>query len=361
MANRKPTDQKGIELRNNIRQAKASGNSGAFRQAQDAYSQYRGRATGPQTGGALRNINPKNAKSLIRAQQEENANVARETNMANNANISGPGANRTITYDESGQPTVNVSMGDQEKALYDKFMKMAGDGVDFSALPALPGDFSQDRQRVEDELYTRESGRLDKQFSRAEEDFNRQMSNRGVPLGSELYNKLKGDFENQRQQAYSGARQNAIQTAGAESQRLFGNQLASRQQGFTELEFGRTNPLKAFGGLMTLGADLSNSMGGFQGTQRAPTDVAGISLGVEGLRRGGGGGTSQADYLARLNASTQAQKDLMAYGQELNKQNKPKQPGFGDAAASAGGGFLGSFFGGLGDAAGSALGGSWFD
>lgn len=358
---RKPTDQKGIQLRAAIRDAKASGDSGAFRKAQDAYASYRGRPTGPQTGGALRNINPKNAKSLIRAQQEENANIAQQNNVANNPNISGIGGGRTVTYDENGQPTVNVTMGDAEKSAYDKFLQMAQAPVDFSSLPSLTNDFSADRQRIEDELYAAQQRRLDKEFGAAEEDFARKMSNQGIVPGSELYNKLRSKFDEEKTGAYRGAREGAMQMAGAEQQRMFGNQMASRQQGFTEMDYSRTNPMNMFGGLMGLGANMTSAFGNFQGSQRAPTDIAGIALGVEGMRKAGSGGPmSLADYQARLNADTQQRKDLMQFGADLEKQNQPKQPGFSSALGSLGGNLAGSFLGGLGQSAGASLGAGWF-
>lgn len=358
MANRKPQDQKGIELRNAIRQAKASGDSGAFRQAQDAYATYRGRETGPQNQGQRMNLG--NAKGVIRAQRKENQDTALQSNQMNNANVSGPGVNRTVTYDENGNPTVNVGMGEQEKGLYDRFMKMAGEDVDFSNLPAMPTDFSADRQRIEDQLYSREAERLNKQFGEQKADFDRQMSQRGIPIGSELYNKQLNNFEQQKQQAFSGARQNAIQTAGAEAQNLWSNTMGARQQGISEYDYKRNAPMNQFSGLMGLGAGLTNQFGGFQGSPVQNTDIGGIALGFEGLRRAGSGGTSQADWLARMQAQTQQQKDLMQFGQDLNNQNKPRQPGFGDYAGNLGGSFLGSLASGFGESFGSSWGNSLF-
>lgn len=301
-----------------------------------------------------------NPNQVIRAQAAENERTALLNNQMNNANIQGVGVNRNVTFDENGNPTVNVGMGQQEQAAYDRFMQQASQPVDFSQLPAMPGDFSADRQRIEDQLYGREEQRLNEQFGQAEEDFQRQMAAKGIPMGSPLYNKQYDQFQRQKQEAFSGARQNAIQTAGSEQQRLFGNALQGRQQGFTEMDYARTQPFNQFQGLMGLGANLSGNFGQFQGSQMGPTDIGGIASSYYGTNKAaqsaGAGGITQADRIAMMNAEHANKRDLMQFGQELANQNKTKKPGFGDALASAGAGALGGFASGFGSSLGTAWG-----
>jgi len=295
-----------------------------------------------------------NPNSVINAQNRENQETTLRNNQMNNANISGPGVNRTVTYDENGMPSVQVGLGAQEQEAYNKFLQQSQQPVDFSQLPAMPGDFSADRQRIEDELYNREAGRLNDQFSSAQQDFDRQMSARGVPIGSPLYNKQLEQFQRQKADAFSGARQNAIQTAGGESQRMFGNALQSRQQAMSEMDYGRNQPFNQFQGLMGLGANISGQFGQFQGSQQAPIDIGGIASSYHNAnmaaRTAGSNRASLADQLALQNNDYDRRAGLLELSQQNAEKNKPKTPGFGDALGNFGAAAAGGFANGAGTA-----------
>jgi hypothetical protein len=109
-------------------------------------------------------------------------------------------------------------------------------GVDFSGATALPGneDFSSERQRVEDALYSRSASRLDDQFARREEDMRSQLLNRGLREGTAAYENAARDFNQGRTDAYGDLRDRAVAAGGQEQQRLFAQALAARQQGVGE-------------------------------------------------------------------------------------------------------------------------------
>jgi hypothetical protein len=111
--------------------------------------------------------------------------------------------------------------------------------VDLSRLSQLPGngDFSGERQRVEDSVYGRAAGRLDEQFGKREDALRTQLINQGVREGSEAYNNAMRDLQFERQDAYGDARDRAILAGGQEQSRLFGDALRGRQQGASE-QFG---------------------------------------------------------------------------------------------------------------------------
>jgi len=319
------------------------------------------------TNGAGQNLDISDPNAVISAQQQENERAARESGQFNNPNIQGIGASRNITYDANGNPTVSVGLGSREQGLYDQAMSQYQQPFSFDGLPEIPKDFSADRQRVEDELYNREAGRLNDQYAREDDNFQQQMANRGIPMGSELYTKLRSDFERNKADAYSGARQNAIQTAGAEEQRMLGNALQGRQQGIGERQYQRDLAMNNLGSLMKLGMGVNSQMQGYQGQAINPTDIGGLSQGYFGLgqeaklaqeqmknnRRIAGG--SGGDWRARMDAETQQRINLMDHQNMINQQNKPKQPGLGQAAAGIAGGFLGSFAGSAGKALGNSL------
>lgn len=97
-------------------------------------------------------------------------------------------------------------------------------GLDFSQSPKLPGvdDFSADRTKVEDALYSR----LNPQFDRQENAMRSRLANQGITNGSEAYNNDVDSFN----RAKNDARQQAILAGGNEQSRLFGLGLQARQQ-----------------------------------------------------------------------------------------------------------------------------------
>ena len=109
----------------------------------------------------------------------------------------------------------------------------------------LSNDFSGDRQRVEDALYSRSTARLDPQFEMGQRDLETKLYNQGVQPGTEAWNREIASLSKQKQDAYSGARTDAITGGGQEQSRMYGmdyqtaNQNAAlqnqaRQQGFQE-------------------------------------------------------------------------------------------------------------------------------
>lgn len=109
-------------------------------------------------------------------------------------------------------------------------------GVNFNGATALPGnnDFSGERQRVEDALYTRGASRLDDQFGRQQEDMRSQLLNRGLREGTAAYEDSMRDFNQSKTDAYGDLRDRAVSAGGAEQSRLFSQALAARQQGVGE-------------------------------------------------------------------------------------------------------------------------------
>lgn len=160
--------------------------------------------------------------------------VATENNMMGLADFMRGGVMSTI-QDQNGwyrpfDPTTIPSM----QATVDP-NEVIGQ-VDLSGIQELPGqnNFGAERQKVEDALYGRSTGRLDPEWNQRQQALETQLLNQGFTRGSEAYNNAIGDFERQREAAYSGARNDAIAAGGGEQSRLFADALAGRQQGVGE-------------------------------------------------------------------------------------------------------------------------------
>lgn len=129
--------------------------------------------------------------------------------------------------------------------------------LDLSGLTTLPGvnDFSADRQKVEDALYGRTTSRLDPQWQQQQNDLAVRLANQGVTTGSEAWQREMDAFNRAKNDAYSGARNDAILAGGTEQSRLFGNALAARQQGYNEAlgsgNFVNSAQNQAFGQMTT--------------------------------------------------------------------------------------------------------------
>lgn len=157
-------------------------------------------------------------------------------------------------------------------------------------------DFSNDRQRIEDALYKRATGRLDEQYGRREEQTRARLLAQGATEGSEAWNNAMKDFGNQRTDEYDFARQSAILGGGQEQSRL--QDLYSRQRG---QEFGE------IGGLFELGRLASFTPRGQGNAGIGPADFQGA---VENQFAGQLGAFQSAS--ANASANRQANTQLLS-------------------------------------------------
>ena len=96
-------------------------------------------------------------------------------------------------------------------------------------------------QQATDALYKANTQYLDPQFAQSQAKMESQLANQGITRGSEAYNNAMQNFNNQKQQAYSDARNQAIGQGTAAAQGLFGMGLQGAQFGNTSLgqQFGQ--------------------------------------------------------------------------------------------------------------------------
>lgn len=108
--------------------------------------------------------------------------------------------------------------------------------VDLSGVSKAPdtSDYSGDRQKVEDAMYGRQTARLDPQYQQRQSALETQLMNQGFARGSEGWDTAMANLGREREQAYSGARNDAITGGGQEQSRMFSDAMAGRQQGVGE-------------------------------------------------------------------------------------------------------------------------------
>lgn len=113
-----------------------------------------------------------------------------------------------------------------------------GEGIqkdlDYSKLTAMPGDTMAERQNVQDALYKRNTGYLDPQFAEQQRSLATQLSNKGFVEGTPAFDlAMRNHFQN-KERAYTGARQDAIAGSDAAQERMQNMMLQLRNQGVNE-------------------------------------------------------------------------------------------------------------------------------
>lgn len=148
---------------------------------------------------------------------------------------------------QSATPQGFFSAGDQfGQTANDAFQKQADfinqNPVNFDNVAKLPGadDFSADRSRIENDLYSRARQDLDTRYKQESDDFEQRMANEGVDIGSPRYQRERELFDRSRNQAYSDARFGAMTNAGSEQSRMFRDALSAHQQGTKDISDQRT-------------------------------------------------------------------------------------------------------------------------
>lgn len=199
-------------------------------------------------GNAYKGNDLTQTNGVIGAAQDVNkTNAVLNTNLSN-ANVNNPYYNVTNTVDPTtGQTTQNLAFNPEIEAMNRRAMQNYGQDYNYngapnvdlsqfdpSNLPAMPGDFSAERQRVEDAVYNSYKRRQDQVWNDERNQFVSDMANRGIAEGSELWNKQLRDFSQRQSDSILDAQDRATQTAGDEQQRMFNMGMQTRQQGFNE-------------------------------------------------------------------------------------------------------------------------------
>lgn len=178
---------------------------------------------------------------------------------SNNPNIYGPYGTQTSTQNATvpGQWDVHQTLSPTGQQLFDnqnnialqlgdisgdalgRVGKMMDSGFSMRGAPGRttgfqPGQLQWDvgapsgqtRDRVEDAYYDRSTSRLDPQFQERDASLRSDLVARGLSEGTEAWDNAYGSFERGRNDAYSGARNDAIIQGGNEMARDFGIDLA---------------------------------------------------------------------------------------------------------------------------------------
>lgn len=279
---------------------------------------------GKKDKSAIGKLGGKTAKT-IRAQQE----ASREAAAFNRVGQQGPMG--SMVFDPatnswktelgaSGQGLQSWLQGSQEAAL-----SGMGQPVDYSGITELFGGQSQEdfMQNQYQQMYDRFSRQNEPMFAQQMESFEQQMADRGIPMGSEMYNREKSRLEQNQQNQRQDMQAQAWSQANEFGNTQFGQSMQGRQQGISEYNARREQPYQEWSGV---NQDLLASMPGFQtpqGSSMETPDVAGTAMGYAGLQNqrwlnehqhtgSGGGAQGYQPWTAEQWADRERQMDMQA-------------------------------------------------
>jgi len=196
----------------------------------------------------------------------------------NNGNWSG-----TLSLDPVGQRAfdsqrqIQANQQGLAQSLQGQAAQTLGTPMDWSQLPKAP-NAENARTDAINATYGQMTSRMDPQWDRRQNSLNTQLINQGLDPNSEAAKNAQSDFGRDRNDAYQGAMNNAVQQGASAAQQMFGMGLAQRQQGVSEAlqQRGQTlNEMQAVQNGQQVGMP---SMPGFsQASAAQPTNYLGAA------------------------------------------------------------------------------------
>lgn len=201
-----------------------------------------------------------------REQGTQNLEAIRTGANLNRVNQTNPYGSTTYTNNGGDQWSQNTTLSPEQQKILDAQEKNQIDlgGIANQRLqqvnaqdpltPYDPGDFGAQRNQVTDAQYKARTQYLDPQFAQGEEALRSRLLNSGIREGSEAYNNEMGNFDRQKQAAYSDASNQAVLSGGSEQSRLLADALRGRQQQVSEREIPLQEFMSMYGGQAAPGA-----------------------------------------------------------------------------------------------------------
>jgi len=175
-----------------------------------------GQAEGRQASGeqALYNSSLATRQNLANMGQQQSARVGSLLSTPFNPNAGAPGAGDASGIYGVGRAATSYDPGGQIQSTF-------GDAGDITRSYGA-GDFSQDRQNVEDSLMAR----MNPQLARERSSVEQRLADQGIRYGSQAYSSAMDDYNRQA----NDARFAAVGQAGSEQQRMM--DMAAQRAGF---------------------------------------------------------------------------------------------------------------------------------
>lgn len=177
------------------------------------------------------------------AQSGANKEAIQESAKVNAIDQFGPSGSSTYKRDENGVPvSQTVSLSPENQQFYNtssqvrnKLADTANAFTNFLPTTAFAMPDSMQSDRVADTLYQRKLGMVQPQLDQADKDLKLQLSDRGIPIGSEVYNDEMARLSQARGNTLASIAQDATLAGGQEQDRQLQDALTLRALPFNEL------------------------------------------------------------------------------------------------------------------------------
>lgn len=253
----------------------------------------------------------------------------------------------------------DIALGAQANQMLPQVQAAYEQPFDFGALPEAPvsGDFQDWRQGQIDQAYNLFESRFAPQFEQQKQDLEQQLYNRGIPVGSPLYNDQMAQLSRQQNDARQSALVNAQGIAGQNAEQFFNIGQQARGSALSEGLLGRNMPLSEYSALLGAQSGLGQQYADYglqRGLQQQQADLQ--LRNAQQAPRGGGGAlpqwqqygfSSPIEYDAYR--TQQEQQAMLWQFQNDPQYRQPRGPSIG---SQIGGSILGGVTQGLGQGLG---------
>jgi hypothetical protein len=257
------------------------------------------------------------------------------------------GLNRAQSKALGQQEKADVQLGKMANQMLPSVQDAYAQPFDFDALPSqVTGqDFERWRNEQIDQAYQTYSSRMDPQFAQARQDFEQQMANRGIPVGSPLYNSQLQELERGQSDSRQSALTNAQGIAGQNAGQFFDIGQSARGQALQEGLLARGMPLAEFQALY--GAQSGMVPQNLAYNQELGMAQKNFELARQMPRGGGGGGGAAWEQYGFSSPQaydayqTQMERDNFLWAQQNTPKQKQPSPWAGLAGQAIGAGLQG--------------------
>lgn len=248
------------------------------------------------------NFQLNNAGDVFNAGAQINQNQTIQGNVLTNPNQYGPFASQQVTYDPvTGQPTVNTSLsqGNQNVVTGVQQGSVNANNVLNGVLNSgVFGNITGNAQGTPasnaftDAVFAQLTDGIEDRKKREREQLEQTLVNRGIPLGSKLYNQQIEEFNKQYENAYANAKNQAVTQGNNYALQSIGTLSGIGKQGYFDQN------LQPFQATPYQGVDVNSVFNTLQGTQlgREQIEADKYVASLKNRPGGGGGGGGGEDF-----------------------------------------------------------------
>lgn len=227
---------------------------------------------------------PADPTTVANAQTASNIGTSTAQQQENLINQTGPAG--SVTYDQTGtyvDPTTGLTVPkytqDTELSPLGNTLLGAGTNVANSVLPTIQQEASNiqplnvnsgvnaatvaggpqaTNSNVANAVYGEQSGFLNPQWQQNQQNLTDQLSQQGIPVGSQAYDNAMTNFNNSKTQAYQAAQDSATTQGSTAGSNLYNMALLGQQQNVANQQTAQQNPISLLS-LLTSGYGIGGS------------------------------------------------------------------------------------------------------